>query len=417
MFKNYIKLTFKVLMRRKMFTFINLFGISFTLTILLAATALYTSMVIYNPIERKLSRSLDLNQVPIQISESSWNIGPTNGYVIENSIKKLKNIEIYSMFSNMPQSQTTYVNNQRIDIKTKRTDENFFEIFTLKFIEGHPYNKKDIETGRRVCVINESLSLRCFGDTKSIGKKIVFNNDTYTVCGVVKDVPALYKNAYAELWRPYNYIGYMNHIKNKDIYSQEYKAIVIAYSKRDFANIQSQLTTYLNQLKPENVYRIHGTLKTPFQANFRMFDSDNPFSNKKENIRNLSLAAFMISLFLLLPLINLTSLTVSRIFERSSEIGVRKSFGATKSMMIWQFVYENIIVCLLGGLIGFGGAWLLLKGINAAGLMQIGSINFSYRILMYGLIVILFFGFLSGFYPALKMSKLQITEALKGGTQ
>jgi putative ABC transport system permease protein len=63
------------------------------------------------------------------------------------------------------------------------------------------------------------------------------------------------------------------------------------------------------------------------------------------------------------------------------------------------------------------GAWLLLKGINAAGLMQIGPISFSYRILIYGLIVILVFGFLSGFYPALKMSKLQITEALKGGNQ
>jgi putative ABC transport system permease protein len=307
-------------------------------------------MVIYNPIERKLSRSLDLNMVPIQISESSWNIGPTNGYVIENSIKKLKNIEIYSMFTNMPQTQTTYLSNQRIDIQTKRTDENFFEIFTLKFIEGHPYNKNDIETSKKVCVINESLSLRCFGDTKSIGKKIIFNNDTYTVCGVVKDVPALYKNAYAELWRPYNYVSYMNHIKTKDIYSQEFKAVVIAYNKSDFKGIQSQLTRNLDQMKPKDVFKIHGTLKTPFQTNFGMFDNDNPFSNKADNIKNLSLASFMIGLFLLLPLLNLTSLTVSRIFERSSEIGVRKSFGATKYMMIWQFVYENIIVCLLGGL-------------------------------------------------------------------
>lgn len=417
MFKNYLKLAVKVLLRRKMFTFINLFGISFTLMILLAATALYTAMVIYNPIETKLSRSLYLNEIPIQQNKDSWNIGPTNGYIIENAIKKLKNIEIYSFFSNGTQSQTTYINNQRVDIKTKRTDENFFKIFSLKFLEGQPFGKADIESGKKVCIISSNLSQRCFGDTKTVGKKIIFNNDTYTICGVVQDVPALYENAYAELWRPYNYIGYMNDIKIKSLSQSEFKAVVIAYNKSDFDDIQSQLTKFLNKIKPKDVYKIHGTLKTPFVTNFSMFDSSNPFSNNGDQLKNIGIAIFMISLILLLPLLNLTSLTVSRIFERSSEIGVRKSFGATKHMMIWQFVYENIIVCLLGGVIGFCGAWLLLKGINASGLMQIGSISFSYQVLLYGLIIILIFGFLSGFYPALKMSRLQITEALKGGKQ
>ncbi|NJK94070.1 MAG: ABC transporter permease [Bacteroidales bacterium] len=115
----------------------------------------------------------------------------------------------------MPQTQTTYINNQRIDIETKRTDENFFHIFSLKFLEGQHYSTTDIENGKKICVINESLSQRCFGNTKTVGKKIVFNNDTYTICGIVQDVPKLYKNAYAELWRPYNYIGYMNDIKTK----------------------------------------------------------------------------------------------------------------------------------------------------------------------------------------------------------
>ncbi|NJK94071.1 MAG: FtsX-like permease family protein [Bacteroidales bacterium] len=193
--------------------------------------------------------------------------------------------------------------------------------------------------------------------------------------------------------------------------------MIIAKSKNDFDVIQMQLAQNLDRITPKDVFKIHGKLKTPFQTNFGMFYDDNLFSNKSERIQKQVLIIFMISLFLMLPLLNLTSLTVSRIFERSSEIGVRKSFGATKHMMIWQFVYENIIVCLLGGVLGFCGAWLLLKGINAAGLMQIGAISFSYRILFYGLIVILAFGFLSGFYPAWKMSKLQITEALKGGNQ
>lgn len=417
MFKNYLKLAIKVLMRRKMFTFINLFGISFTLMILLAATALFTSMIVYNPVETKLSRSLYLNEIPVQLNKDSWNIGPTDGYVIENTIKKLKNIETYSFFSNGIQSQTTYLNNHRIDIDTKRTDENFFKIFTLKFLEGQPYSKADIESGKKVCVINKSLSLRYFGDTKTVGKKITFNNNIYMICGVVQDVPSLYKNVYADLWRPYDYAGYMNTVKNKNLYNNEFKAVVIAYNKSDYEDIQSQLTKNLEKIKPKDVYKIPGRLKTPFQTNFGMFDDDNPFSNKGDKIKNIGIAVFMISLFLLLPLLNLTSLTVSRIFERSSEIGVRKSFGATKHMMIWQFVYENIIVCLLGGFIGFGGAWLLLKGINASGLMQIGSVSFSYQVLIYGFLIILIFGFLSGFYPALKMSKLQITEALKGGKQ
>lgn len=417
MFKNYLKLAIKVLMRRKMFTFINLFGISFTLSILLAATAMITSMVVYNPVETKLSRTLYLNQVPIQKSEHSWNIGPTNGHIIENSVKKLKNIEMYSFFSNLTQSQVTYINNQRIDIKTKRTDENFFTIYSFKFLDGKPYNTNDIESGKKVCVINKSLSMRCFGDIKTVGKKIIFNNDAYTICGVVQDVPALYRNAHSELWRPYNYVGYMNSIKNKDLYSQEFIAAIIAYNKKDFKEIQSQLTRNLNKIKPKEIHKIHGVLKTPAESNFAIFYQDKVFGDNSTRYKKVALILSILGLLLSLPLLNLTTLTVSRMYERSSEIGVRKSFGATSHQMIRQFIYENVIVCLLGGVIGFIGAWLLLKGINASNLEQLGSVNFSYRIFIYGLVLIIIFGVFSGVYPALKMSKLQITEALKGGKQ
>lgn len=148
-------------------------------------------------------------------------------------------------------------------------------------------------------------------------------------------------------------------------------------------------------------------------------ESSSQFVFKSLNDRNQwqTILIVFILLFSLLPLLNLTNLTVSRIFERSSEIGVRKAFGATKRQMAMQFVYENVLITCLGGIFGFIGAWLLLKGIDASGLIQLGNVNFSFRVFAYGFLVILVFGIISGFYPALKMSKLQIVNSLKGGNQ
>ena len=128
------------------------------------------------------------------------------------------------------------------------------------------------------------------------------------------------------------------------------------------------------------------------------------------------LAAGLLLLFMLLPALNLVNINISRIRDRSSEIGVRKAFGATSGALIGQFLVENVFLTLFGGVLGLGLAAGALHLLNDSGLIAYTHFGINGRVFLGGLGAILFFGVLSGVYPAYKMSKLQAVKALKGET-
>lgn len=411
MFKNYIKLTFKVLMRRKMFTFINLFGIGFTLTILLSATTIYTLMIVANPIQKNLSRTLIINQVQFSDKErGSYSSGPAMPYFIEQTVRPLeKEAEIISFCSRGNSAVTIYLSDKRLDIDTKETDENFWKMFSFKFLEGRPYDKQEIINNPQVVVICKSIKESVFGEVPAVGKFLNIDNKKYKVIGVVDEVPALYFSPYSQVWMPYNYLSYTTQVKEKKYDSWNYQVLVQAKSGQDFEKLRKRFKNEVVKVKPpDNMKEAEAKMESSFEYTFKSY-SDRSKSQ-------FMLVAFAI-LFSFIPLLNLTNLTVSRIYERASEIGVRKAFGATKPNMALQFVYENIVITIIGGILGFIGAWALLKGIDASGLMNLGDVDFSLRVYFYGFIVILIFGAISGLYPALRMSKLQIVTCLKGGVK
>jgi putative ABC transport system permease protein len=118
---------------------------------------------------------------------------------------------------------------------------------------------------------------------------------------------------------------------------------------------------------------------------------------------------------MLLPAINLVNINLSRIIERSSEIGVRKAFGASSLTLIGQFVIENIVLTVIGGAIGFVLSVVILKIVTDSGILPYGHLEVNLRIFLYSLMIILFFGLFSGVYPAYRMSRLHPVEALRGG--
>ena len=141
------------------------------------------------------------------------------------------------------------------------------------------------------------------------------------------------------------------------------------------------------------------------------------FSQKLAENRSSQLLGWLLGVafvFMLLPTVNLVNISVSRILERASEIGVRKAFGASSRTLVGQFLVENLVLTLVGGLVGFLLAVLVVDAINGSGLFPYARFTLNLRVFLYGLLLTLFFAVLSGVYPAWKMSRLHPVDALKG---
>jgi putative ABC transport system permease protein len=117
-------------------------------------------------------------------------------------------------------------------------------------------------------------------------------------------------------------------------------------------------------------------------------------------------------LFMALPAVNMVNLNVGRIMERAPEIGLRKAAGAPTHVLVGQFVFENLILALLGGLLAFAAAPFILSLLNTV--YRYGQLQLDLQVFVAGLAFVAIFGVLSGAYPAWKMARLDPAAALKG---
>lgn len=407
MFKNYLKVTYKVLMRRKLFTFISLFGISCTLVILLVVTALYSHIFISNPVEKKLSKTLYLNYLEIDKKYDGVMslLGP---FAIEKTIKPIKDLECVSIYTMQTKIQTVYPNDLPVEITYRETDENYWKVYSFLFTEGTPYSKADIEAGRHVAVISDNMRLKYFGNSKAVGKNILIDTLNYTVIGVVKNVSQIQHSVFADVWIPYNYAEYLSDFQQKRIQSK-YNALLLLKSGTGKEKIKEEFDRNLaNMERPDYFLSIKGTIHNTFESFYYDY-----YGMQSDFYIKLTLG--LVSLFIFLPLLNISNLNTSRTVERYEEIGLRRSFGATKNDVIIQFIIENIFITALGGIIAYAGAWVLLLQINSAAILGYSRFTIDSRTFLYGLGIIFFFGTVSALYPAVKVSKLEIVEAIKGG--
>jgi putative ABC transport system permease protein len=123
--------------------------------------------------------------------------------------------------------------------------------------------------------------------------------------------------------------------------------------------------------------------------------------------------SIFVLLFLLLPTLNLVNINISRIIERSSEIGVRKAFGASSRTLVFQFIVENIILTFLGGAIGIVLSVVLINIFNNSDIAPDINLYVNGTVLFYTVLACFVFGALSGVYPAWRMSRMQVVNALK----
>lgn len=407
MLKNYFKIAIAVLKRRKFFTFISLFGISLTLTILIVASAFVEKTVGENYPETNRDRSLYINFLHQKnLKYNASQNGPASYYFMDhyvNTLKTPEKVAISSLFA----AVNTYVNNKKIVVNVKYTNEAWWDVLQFKFIEGKPYTQQQIDNGEHVAVISEDLKNEYFGDVSNVvGKYIEADNVQYRVTGVVKSVAVTMLVSYADLYAPYT-------ISKTDYRKKElmgtYGAVILAHSKADIPKIQQEYADVVAKLKPDN--KDFDVLESSADGYLLSFISMNSKSSAVAIIA--TVIAVFVLFIMLLPALNLININVSRIMERSSEIGVRKAFGASSKVLVWQFIVENIILTFLGAIIAIVLSFIILQVINSSDLIPNLTVSINFTVLLYSLLACLFFGLISGVYPAWRMSRLQIVNALK----
>lgn len=400
-------------MRRKFFTFISLFGISFTLMILMVVTALFDHAFGPQMPERDTDKLLFVNMMREQRNGGFMNSGPVSYYFLNRNVRTLQTpdkVSINSVFSTV----NSYVNNRKLALDIKFTDREFWDILDFNFLEGSAFSQQDVQSASRVAVINENTRKQYFGTGEALGQHIEVNQVRYKVVGVVEDVPVLRLHSYADVWVPIT-------LRSQDFNRQQmhgtYFATIKAKEPADVPKIKEEYAAMLQQVErqqTEKGTKLFSFPDTVLESFTRTFLGNGRESGVGKLYGILAGLAF---LFMLLPTINLVNINVSRIMERSSEIGVRKAFGATSSAIIGQFIIENIFLTLLGGLLGFLLSALVLWQINDSGLIAYADLGLNLRVFAIGLLLCLVFGLISGVYPAFKMSRLHAVEALKGGTK
>jgi len=407
MLKNYFKIAIAVLKRRKFFTFISLFGISFTLTILIVLTAFVDNVTSANYPEVNRDRSLYIISIQQKDTKHQGQMnGPASYYFLSHYVSTLKtpvSVAISSLFT----PTNTYVNNKKLVINMKYTNDAFWNVLQYKFLEGKPYTQQQIENGEHVAVISEDTKNAYFGDAASVvGKYIEADNVQYRVTGVVQSVPVTMPVSYADLFVPYTVSKADWRTKT---YMGNYTAVLLANSKSDLPKIQDEYANVISKLKPDN--KDFDVLMSSADSYLKSFISINDRDN------GVSIIITVIVLFalfvMLLPTLNLVNINISRILERSSEIGVRKAFGASSKTLVGQFIVENIILTFLRAAIGLLLSFIILQVINGSDLISNLHLTINFTVLFYSLVACLIFGLLSGVYPAWRMSRLHVVTALK----
>lgn len=243
-------------------------------------------------------------------------------------------------------------------VSLKLVDPNFFRIYSFRFLEGQAFTASDLESGIATAVITEELSRRLFGTVEGVvGRSFSLNYVDYRVCGVVHGASFLTSRSYAQVYMPYSVA--------KDYQKAEYGishlgAYKVTFMVKDDAQ-EKALRAEIDEIvrKANLVHKDEWKVSIWDQPTSHLLSVFKQYASQEfdtwATVRHFLLVLLVL---LLVPALNLSGMIASRMESRLAEMGVRKSFGAGRGSLLSQVMWENLLLTLLGGLLGLLLAWL-----------------------------------------------------------
>jgi len=409
MIKNYFKIAFRRLQKSKLFTLINIIGLTIGI-----ASCLLISLFIINEISYdRFNKNADrIVRMTMEYGKGGKQKVAVTGTKAGPQLKRtFPQVEAFvRMYNDAPvvkYGEAIFRENRFL-----YADSSLLNIFSFPILQG---NAQTALNAPHQVLITPKTAAKYFGNTNPIGKTLrVGDTKDFTVTGIVADAP---ENSQIK----YNFIASFNSMdaaKTEQWFTANYTTYLLLKSKDDLKSFQRQLNSYMlgiskNELKLENnnplLYNLEPLLSVHL---YSQLDGLEPSGS----ITTVYILGIIALLILLIACINYTNLATVQSSARSAEIGIRKVLGAEKSQLFKQFIGESFLLTLLSLVIALILAVIFLPYFN-----QLTGKTLSFSLMMKPIplitVMILFIviAFASGAYPAFILSNAGIVHILKSG--
>jgi putative ABC transport system permease protein len=307
-----------------------------------------------------------------------------------------------SISTEVTQQATLTRNSKKGDPNTyvKAIDGNYITLTGAAMQYGRNFNQLDLQTGRDVCVLGNSLAQTYFKNKtdQAVNSTISINGRKYVVIGVLTSKGS----------------SFTDRTDNMALLTINNARRAFNIADRSYSvSVQVADLKQINFLigEAEGVFRNIRKLQLSDESNFTVNSSSSTSDMVLENIKYVTGAAIFIGIITLFgAAIGLMNTMLVAVAERTKEVGLSKALGATSSIIRRQFLTESVIISLVGGLWGIG----IGIGIgNLVSLLLHSAFIIPWAWIFMAIIVCALVGIGSGLYPAIKASKLNPIDALR----
>jgi putative ABC transport system permease protein len=285
------------------------------------------------------------------------------------------------------------------NVRVIGSDENWVNINSYEITQGRGLNLLDVQSGRNVCILGQDVANKLFKGKaeRAVDKIIKINNNPFRVIAVLE-------------------------AKGSTLGFSRDNIIITSYNnvRRLFNNgFSYNLNVKINDIKlmdaatseATGVFRPIRRLNVTEDNNFVIDKSDSIVESLMNSLRYLTGAAVIIGLITLIgAAIGLMNIMLVAVTERTKEVGLIKAIGGTRSNVRRQFLFESVIISLMGA--GFGIVLGILLG-NLFSLVLNTGFVVPWNWVIIGIVICTIVGILAGLYPALKAARLNPIEALR----
>ncbi len=410
MFKNYLLLGFRKLKKQKVFSLINILGLTVGITCCLMIFLFISHELSYDNFHKngkdiyRVMRVGNLNGSGKE--EVAW-LAPAYSTALLNDYPDV----IQKAVRVMPDNDLTTYNNIGFNEKNiYLADDNFFEFFSFPLVRGNPAT---VLKDPLSIVLTETTAKKYFGNQDPIGKVIEWNKTIkLTVTGIAKDVPSN-SHLYFDMVAPISYY------KDRPWFNQFPNNMLFTYvqlnpnadPKKLISKFPQFMNKYLGKYYREQGFSMDLTIDPLKDIYFQSLQFDNVKHGSKSVVYIFMSIAILI---LIIACINFMNLATARAADRSKEVGLRKVLGALRKQLITQFIGEAFLFAIISSILALGLLQLLMPAYN--NLLGYTMPSYWTNPLVYIFIagVILVVGLLAGSYPALLLSSFSPIDSLKG---